>query len=463
MADTKTAAAAPETKQSDKISDIDKAKADARDAIQARNATLKARFDAFCRANAGQVDAIRAVYDNMAPDLDKTPDQFTDAVLATLAADQESIAGGNNTRIEGQLDARDKFREGVSAVLAHRMHIPGAKDDRANEFRGQSLSQLAAASLELSGKQTKGLTRSEIASRVLAAHTTSDFPHLLANSASKSLQAAYESFPSTWSMIAATGSVSDFKTIDLVRLGSFNSLDTISEGAEYTAGTVSEEREQLQAATKGKFIQLTRQMLVNDDLSGFSRMAAMLGRAAARTVNKDVYTVINTNGNLSDGVPIFATAKGNLAGSAGAISVATLSAARTAMRKQLDPSGHDYLNIMPRTLLVPVTLEDHARTVLTSAEDTDTDGSRKRNPIRDWGPLEVVSDPYLDASSTTAWYLVADPMDVPLLEVRFLDGNQTPFIDDTEEFLTDAVQWKVRLDYGVAANDRRGGYKNGGS
>jgi len=264
-------------------------------------------------------------------------------------------------------------------------------------------------------------------------------------------------------MIAASGSVSDFKAINLVRLGSFASLTTKLEGAEYEAGTVGEEREQLTAATKGRFIQLTREMIINDDLGGFSRMAQMLGRAAARTVNADVYSVINTNGNLSNGRAIFNTTDGNLASSGAAISVATLSAGRAAMRKQTDPSGNDYLNIMPRTLLVPVVKEDAAREVVNSTENTDTTGSRKRNPIRDWGPLEIVSDPYLDATSTDAWYLIADPMDVPLLEVRFLDGNQTPFVDDTEEFLTDAIRWKVRLDYGVAANDRRGGYKNAGS
>jgi phage major head subunit gpT-like protein len=193
-------------------------------------------------------------------------------------------------------------------------------------------------------------------------------------------------------------------------------------------------------------------------------MAQMLGRAAARTVNADVYGVINTNAAMADGTVIFHADHANLAGTGAAISVATLGAGRSAMRKQTAPGSNatEYLNIMPRSLLVPVTLEDHARSVVTSETNTDTSGSNKRNPIRDWGPLEVVSDPTLDATSTTAWYLVADPMDVPLLEVRFLDGNQTPYVASDEEFLTDAIRWKVRLDYGVAANDFRGGYKNAG-
>lgn len=383
-------------------------------------------------------------------------------ILAKLAEGSEPLNTGSPI-IHSGMDEKDKYRAGVSAVLAHRMG--SGKDDRSNEFRGMSLHQLAAKSLDLTGISTAGLTKSEIASKVLAAHSTSDFPLLLADAANKRLQAAYEAFPSTWNTWAATGEVSDFKTVNLIRMGSFNSLDTIPEGAEYKQGTTAEEREQLTPATKGKYIQLTRQMIINDDLSGFSRLAAMLGRAAARTVNADVYGVINTNGNMSDSTAMFHADHGNLASSGGAVSVATLSAGRSAMRKQTAPGSNatEYLNIMPRYLLVPVVKEDNARAVVTSTDDTDTAGSRKRNIIRDWGPLEVVSDPTLDGNSTTAWYMVADPMEAPLVEVHFLDGQQNPYIDTEEEFLTDAIRWKVRLDYGVAANDYRGGYKNAGS
>lgn len=437
-----------------------KAREDERAELSARNSAVKSRFDAFCLSNPSRIEELRSIYDATMGDITVSAELFTDRVLAALAKAATPLVGTDATRIEGGMDEREKFRAAATSVIAHRMGI--SPDDRGNELRGMALHELAARSLVIVGTNCRGMTKSEIASKVLAAHSTSDFPYLLANTAEKSLQAAYGAFPSSWPRIAAVGEVSDFKTIDLIRLGSFNSLDLILEGAEYTAGTFGEEREQMAAQTKGKFIQLTRQMIINDDLSGFSRMTAMLGRAAARTVNKDVITVINTNGTLSDGVALFATTVGNLASSGAAITVASLGAGRAAMRMQMDSDGNDYLNIMPRTLLVPVALEDHARTVLTSEYNTDTAGQLKRNIVSDWGPLEVVSDPYLDAVDDDAWYLIADPMDVPLIEVRFLDGNQTPYIDTEEEFLTDAIRWKVRLDYGVAANDRRGGYKDPG-
>jgi hypothetical protein len=54
-------------------------------------------------------------------------------------------------------------------------------------------------------------------------------------------------------------------------------------------------------------------------------------------------------------------------------------------------------------------------------------------------------------------------MDAPLIEVDFLDGVQTPFIDEDVEFLTDALLMKVRMDYGLAAIDWRAGQKNPGA
>lgn len=364
--------------------------------------------------------------------------------------------------IWGGEQAEDKFIAGASRALQARVGI--AEDERGNEFRGLSLWELGARNLEMRGVSTRGMTRSEIAGQLLRAHSTSDFPLLLADVANKSLQAAYNVFPTIWRQIAAVGSVSDFKTINMVKLGSFSSLATIVEGAEYTQGSFSESREQLTAVTKGRFIQCTRQMIINDDLGGFNRMAQMLGQAAARTVNADVLGILTANAAMADGFNLFSTDHTNYTGSGTAISVASLAVGRKTMRIQKDVSGIDYLNIQPRYLLTPVGKEDHARTVVQSAYDTDATGKLGRNPIQDWSPLSVLSDPLLDANSTTAWYLMADPMvGGPLLEVRFLDGAQTPYVASEEEFLTDAIRWKVRLDYGVAANEWRSGYKNAGA
>lgn len=424
--------------------------------IQARNADIRARFQPF----AGQ-DGVQAVLDTCIDDPTITADQAGKRLLAKLGEGTVPLSGGG--RVEHGADATDKFRDGVSAALLARSGV--GKTDAGNEFRGLTLSDIAAQSIRNHGGDVRGMTRSEIASRVLASHTISDFPYLLENTANKMLQAAYEAFPNTYQAWCEIGEVPDFKPNSRLRLGSFNSLAVIPEGDEYKQGTVGEEKETITAATKGRYIQLTRQMIVNDDLAGFARLARMLGNAAGRTVNADAYGILNANAVISDGTALFHADHNNLAGSGAAISVAALSAARSAMRKQRAPGGNttEYLNIMPSYLLVPVGLEDHARTVISSENNTDTSGSRKRNPIRDWGNLEVVSDPVLDAASANAWYLAADAMMAPLVEVAFLDGQRTPHVSSEEEFITDAIRWKVRMEYAVGAIDHRGGYKNAGA
>jgi len=449
----------PQVADTPNVTEIEKAaEARFREQIQARNNEIKARFQKHLHK-----DGVQALYNDLIGSTDIDVDAASARLLDHLGKDAEPLNPQDSSpRIEHMLSDRDKFRAGAGKVLAYRMGI--GQDERTNELRGSSLSDLARHALALAGHDVRGMTRPEIAGRVLAMHTTSDFPLLLADAANKRLQAAYEAFPQTFRSWCMLSEVPDFKANSRIRMGAFNSLETIPEGAEYTAGTIGEEREQITAATKGKFIQLTRTMIVNDDLNGFNRMAQMLGSAAARTVNADAYGVLNTNGNMSDGTALFHADHGNLAGSAAAISVATLSSARAAMRKQTPPGDTtEYLNIMPRYLLVPVVLEDSANEIVTSTTNITGTNSARKNPIRDWGPLELISDPALDSNSATAFYLVADPMQVPLVEVAFLDGNQVPFVSSEEEFLTDSIRWKVRLDYGVAANDYRAGYKNAGA
>jgi hypothetical protein len=134
---------------------------------------------------------------------------------------------------------------------------------------------------------------------------------------------------------------------------------------------------------------------------------------------------------------------------------------RTLMRRQRDNTNTETLNIQPAVLVVPVGKEDLARELLASTTDFSSANANKPNIYRN--AFTVVSDPYLDGISATAWYLFANPSDVASFEVVFLDGNQTPFVDDMIDFDTDAMKFKIRLDYGVAIGDWRGGYKNEGA
>jgi ATP-dependent Clp endopeptidase proteolytic subunit ClpP len=383
------------------------------------------------------------------------PSATVDTARAALLTEIGSKATPTATSAVVVEDSIDKFRDG--AVNAMLMRAGVAKADHKNEFLSYSLVDMARACLKNSGvalpSNKMGIVKAAFT------HSSSDFPILLENVLGKELQAAYGVFPETWRSWAAIGQVSDFKAVKRIRLGSFNSLDTIPEGDEYTYGSFGEEAESISAATKGKAISITRQMIINDDLGGITRIAQMLGRAAARTVGNDLYASLVSNPTMSDGVAMYHATHGNL-GTSGAPSAASFSEARRLMRMQKDVDSNDYLNIMPSYVIAPVTLEDTIAQLLASETDLTKSNSRVPNTVR--GMVELITDPRLDANSTTAYYFLASPSMAPVYEIVFLDGQQTPYMEQEEGFDVDGIKWKVRLDYGVAPTDYRGALKNAG-
>ncbi len=448
----------------------------------AREAAAKSAREDALKAEKARQDGIRALYekfpehralmDDGIADQSVTVEAASRKLLEELAKNAEPLAARAGARIEAGVDARTKFVAGAPAAILAR--TGNGKREEGNEFNGYSLADFAARALELSGQSTRGLTRDAVARKVLATHTSSDFPQLLSVTAGKVLRTAYDNFPNTWNLWAAAGQVSDFKVHPRIQLGSFGNLPTVPEGSEFTYGSLSEEVENAQAVTRGRAIALTRQMIVNDDLGGFARRAALMGRAAARSVNSDAYAFLtsgasNNGPTTADGGQYFnttaptATGNGhaNLAGSGTVINVTNLGAARTAMRRQRDRSLSETLNIQPRVLLTPVGREDLAREIVTSTTKDGQANSNIPNVLRN--QFEVVSDPFLDNISATAWYLMANPADIAAFEVVFLDGNQSPFVDEMIDFETDAMKFKVRLDYGVAPGDWRAAYRNPGA
>lgn len=458
---------------------------------RAAEAAAQAKADAAVKAareaNAQRQAAIRQAFSPFAgqhsdllieflADENITAEAASQKLLAAVAAKQ---AGPLGTTVLPGADSRDKFLAGAEKALLARAGIE--KKEAGNEFNGMSLVDIAAHCLGRDGISVKGMTKDEIARKVLGAsrslrlvqgsHTTGDFPLLLANTAGKVLRGAFALAPVTWNRIAKKGSVSDFKAASRHTLGSFSSLLLKPERGEYKQGTLSEERETITAATKGRYISLSREMIVNDDLGGFTDMSRKMGRAAARTVEADFYTLLTSASGagptMSDTGAFFnataiATAGGhaNLTSSGTAISVTSIAAAEAMMMAQKDKSLNDFVVIQPRVLLCSPAKKQIAWEVVNSLTDVASSNANKKNYVQAQMNLEVVASPYL---SGNPWYLFADPADVEAFEVAFLDGNDSPFIDEEVEFMTDALNMKVRLDYGIAAIDWRAGYRNAGA
>lgn len=381
-------------------------------------------------------------------------------LLAELGKDA-TPAGADATRIAGGEDATDKFRSAAIISLAVRAGVAD-ENQRAEVAKtgmgSYTLLEYARRSLEMLNVDTSRLGKMDMVGR---AFTTSDFPLILVDAANKSMLKGFEESPETWNIWAQTGSLSDFKLGRRVNLSSFNDLELVNEDGEYKYGSFTEQGETIQLATYGKLFAISRQAIINDDLGAFTRIPSAMGRAASRVVGDLAYGALTSNPLMGDGVALFDAAHGNLnlSGvggtplSADAAGIAAVASMRNGMALQTDASGSATgLNIRPAYFLTPVVLEDIARALMTDTTEPGQANPGVRNQIR--GLAEVVSDPRLDADSATRYYLAAGQM-FDTIEVAFLDGNQSPMLEQQAGWSIDGTEFKVRIDVAAAPMEFR--------
>lgn len=341
---------------------------------------------------------------------------------------------------------------------------------RTREFRGRRLVQIARQYLQALGVQDaqnlgdlqvselcfnrQALARAIGDGGFMMAHSTSDFPLLLANVANKTLRQAYIEHPVSWPTWARAVSAPDLKAIDRVAFGEAANLAVVLEGDEYTAITVGETKETYNLAKYGKTFVLTLETMINDDLDAMNRLPTMLGRAARRTEDVVAFGIITANANMADGVALFAAGHNNLVTTGGVPSTARISALAALLAKQTGISSDSLLNIQGAFILGPVALRQQILEILASTADPAGTHAGVANIWQ--GQLTPVIHPLLDADSTDKWYLFADTGQIDTIEVAFLDGAQQPFVGSVDDANVDGRRYKVRHFIAAKAIDHRG-------
>jgi hypothetical protein len=265
--------------------------------------------------------------------------------------------------------------------------------------------------------------------------------------------------------VCATGTLADYRAVPRYHLSSFSDLKSVNEHGEYEQGVLGDgAKETIQGSRKGRILAIMPEVLINDDMGAISRPTLALGQAAGRTIEKDFYATLALNSGMgptmSDGHPLFYSGHNNIAATPAAPGVDSWDAARQQLGSQQDPGGNDYLDISPAIWLGPLSLGTKARVVNTSEFNPDV-SSKYAPPNTSRGLVrDVVDTPRLTG---TPWYMFADPSVEPVIEVAFLNGVQTPTIEQEQNFKTDGLSWKVVHRYGVGGVGYRGAVRNAGA
>jgi hypothetical protein len=318
--------------------------------------------------------------------------------------------------------------------------------------RSTSLGEVLVAAAEANGYDgPRRLTASTLRPIMQAAWATHSIAGILSSTVNKFLLAGFNGVESSWRSVSSVRSVNDFKTMTSYRLNGGMKFEKVANGGELKNAAVSDESRTISADTYGIMTSVTRTDLINDDLGALTAVPQRIGRGGALSLN-DVFWAA-----FQDDSSFFTTARGNKKTTAGALSLSNLKAIATLFRKLKDADGNP-VAVDPRILLVPADIELAAAEIMGSSLLISGNTTAAPNVNVLAGRYQVVSTSYL--TSAEDYYLLASPADLPVMEVAFLNGVQSPIVETAEaDFNTLGVQMRGYFDFGVAKAEYLAGVK----
>lgn len=376
-----------------------------------------------------------------------TVDEVRAAVLEELGKRNQptSVAGGLEVTADEQDKKRALYRDGFLMRAGITVSKPVEGSER---YRFMSMENIARDMLMNQGERNvMAMSQDDLFKRTIS---TGLLPALFSDITEVSLREGYQAADATYQKWAYIGSVPDFRERKTVRIGLGEEPIKIPENGEFTAATLKEAEQGVKISTYGRSYAYTRESFINDDKDVLTRIPFMLGKKYPLLINRMAYEALNGGVYIS----------GVNAGTAGAISTTSLAEAMTLLRKTQDPLSGEYLRIRPRYLVVPVALEATAAQLLRSTADPSANNSGVANIYQ--GALTLISDPELDVLNAKAWYLLGEPVGGEGVEVDFLNGNKTPFLEGKESFKTLGWEYRSYFDFGVKLLSTLGYVKNAG-
>jgi len=312
-------------------------------------------------------------------------------------------------------------------------HCKGADLDAAHDLGIGRISDIFAAfGYSYRPGDAVGMERA-----IRAAFSSADIPNVLSGIAHKFVLAGFGVMGGQWREISRAVSVKDFKAVKGVRLVMGGLLQPLAKGGELQSIDIGDGSRDLQAATKGSIVSITREDLINDDLGVLATIPERFGQMAGRTINKDVFSALSTTGSDYG------------AHTSGALNLDNLAAAYGLAMGIKDADGNP-LGPLPDRILCSaanyiLALNIYQSERITGATSKEGDG----NVLR--GALLPLTSPYLNG---TAYWLFNSAF--PLVDVAFLGGVQTPVVETANaDFSQLGIQMRCYFDYGVTPGETK--------
>jgi ATP-dependent protease ClpP protease subunit len=387
-------------------------------------------------------------------------------VRAHAATVENRSQAGHPARIGVIRDEGDTMAQAFGDELARRAGLIAKPTEVGRQVFGFSAKELCRAWLGRNGVNTAGRGINELIS--MAFHSTSDLTALFENTANRSLRSGYEEEAQTYLPLSTRQDLPDFRQATEVEFSARLIPQQLTEGGAYKTGVLKDGKGSWRIFTYGLEVGITREAIINDDLSALGEVPMHLGRGC-RLLESNLSWSLITKESLGDTVimdnkALFHADHANtISGATSTVGITGMDLAKTKLRKQKDSSGNS-LNLPPSYLLAPPELETISLQFLfpTGYAPANLTGANGPNPFAQ-GVQLIIENRLADvANGAKMWYLTSNPARVPMLRHGYLDGQNGPMITQEEKRNPDVLSMLVRHDYGVALRDWRGFVRSAG-
>lgn len=340
------------------------------------------------------------------------------------------------------LTARDQSREnqGARMIAAMADGLQARIDRRHTPTIGRQYASMTMSEMAMQCVRSTGQRPMNMVEAVRMAHTTSDFPLVLENALSKTIARRMEQVTPALARASHEIPAMDYRSGNLLDLSASGMPQEIGEAGEIKHVTIDERGEQKPIVRDfGSIFRLSNKAIVNDDLGIFEQIGVKMQQGATERFRSVLLEPLLANGGLgntmADGQPVFDLSHGNVASSGAGLDIATLSAARLALRSQRGSQG-EYYATEPWALVVPPALETVAQRVLG---DINATKSSDVNPFS--GTMEIIVE--VGLTDPLAWYLIGDPAKTDGLAHSFLEGQRTPRVETKPGWETLGTEFRL--------------------